>query len=123
VRDSVAHLKRRSREAIERRRGRTQAIFSTPFRSKIKNYDAPHLKGKKTCVYKHRSNSQHLDKIALDTLRFGAKKCSICGYSEYPEILQIHHKDKNPHNNQRYNLIVLCPNCHYLVHRDLKECP
>jgi predicted HNH restriction endonuclease len=27
----------------------------------------------------------------------------------------IHHKDMNPHNNELSNLLVLCPNCHYMV--------
>lgn len=44
-------------------------------------------------------------------------KCEICGYCEHPEILGVHHKDKNRKNNDLSNLIVVCPNCHSLLHR------
>ena len=43
-------------------------------------------------------------------------KCEKCGYSEHPEILGVHHIDKNHDNNAIDNLIVLCPNCHSLEH-------
>jgi 5-methylcytosine-specific restriction endonuclease McrA len=44
-------------------------------------------------------------------------KCERCGYSEHPEILGVHHKDRNRHNNDLSNLEVLCPTCHSLEHR------
>ena len=44
-------------------------------------------------------------------------KCQICGYSEHPEILGIHHIDRNHDNNVFENLQVLCPNCHSLKHK------
>ena len=43
--------------------------------------------------------------------------CEQCGYDAAPEILGVHHKDENRHNNAAENLIVLCPNCHSLAHR------
>lgn len=43
-------------------------------------------------------------------------ECQKCGYNKYPEILGVHHIDKNPKNNGLDNLIVLCPNCHSLEH-------
>lgn len=43
--------------------------------------------------------------------------CVRCGYSEYPEILGVHHKDRNRKNNDLNNLEILCPNCHSLEHR------
>ena len=39
-------------------------------------------------------------------------RCSICGWCEDDEILQVHHIDENRQNNALNNLIVLCPNCH-----------
>lgn len=42
--------------------------------------------------------------------------CQKCGYKEYLCILGVHHIDKNPHNNEPDNLIVLCPNCHSIEH-------
>lgn len=45
------------------------------------------------------------------------QKCEICGYDEVKEILGIHHKDENRKNNKRENLLIVCPNCHSLIHR------
>ena len=42
-------------------------------------------------------------------------KCNLCGLSEWMEktlILEIDHKDGNNKNNDRNNLVGLCPNCH-----------
>lgn len=44
------------------------------------------------------------------------KKCERYGYDEHPEILQVHHKDRNRSNNEEKNLELLCPNCHFLEH-------
>jgi len=51
-------------------------------------------------------------------LAFGiyGKKCSVCGFSE-EECLEVHHIDKNRYNNSIENLVILCLNCHRLVHR------
>lgn len=43
-------------------------------------------------------------------------KCCRCGYDKCPEILQVHHKDFNPRNQDRENLLLLCPNCHEEEH-------
>jgi hypothetical protein len=43
-------------------------------------------------------------------------KCSRCGYSSIPEILQVHHKDSNPRNQDEENIELLCPNCHEAHH-------
>lgn len=52
--------------------------------------------------------------------RRGALKfCVRCSYSEYPQILVVHHVDEDCTNNELYNLVVLCPNCHAIVHRGL----
>ena len=42
--------------------------------------------------------------------------CQRCGYDTHPEILGVHHKDRNRNNNSIENLEVLCPNCHSLEH-------
>lgn len=41
-------------------------------------------------------------------------KCQKCGtdYSQNKELLELHHKDGNGQNNQHYNLVVLCIDCH-----------
>lgn len=47
--------------------------------------------------------------------------CAQCGFDKYPEILQVHHKDRNRSNNNIENLEVLCPNCHTLEHYQNKD--
>jgi len=44
------------------------------------------------------------------------EKCERCGFDEPKQILGIHHKDRNRHNNELSNLEVLCPNCHSMEH-------
>ena len=61
------------------------------------------------------------------------KKCEICGYNKYPEILVFHHKDKrNKFGGVSYLMktlrhpdiieaeiekcILICPNCHHELH-------
>jgi hypothetical protein len=43
-------------------------------------------------------------------------KCNRCGFDEFPQILGVHHKDRNRNNNEMDNLEVLCPNCHSMEH-------
>ena len=49
-------------------------------------------------------------------------KCQVCGWSE-PDILEIHHKDDNPNNNNHENLLVVCPNCHARLRKRLIDTP
>jgi Zn finger protein HypA/HybF involved in hydrogenase expression len=44
------------------------------------------------------------------------KKCENCGFDTYPQLLGVHHKDRNRNNNNLENLAVLCPNCHSIEH-------
>ena len=60
-------------------------------------------------------------KLRQKLIRDGIKddKCEICGVSEWHGVklsLELHHKDKNHHNNRLSNLIILCPNCHAAIH-------
>lgn len=49
-------------------------------------------------------------------------KCEECGYDKIPEILVVHHKDRDRKNNALGNLAVLCPNCHAVEHlREIKS--
>ena len=43
-------------------------------------------------------------------------KCERCGFDSSPNILGVHHKDRNRNNNELENLEVLCPNCHSMEH-------
>ena len=44
------------------------------------------------------------------------ESCQRCGYSKYPDILHVHHKDRDRKNGALDNLEVLCPTCHYENH-------
>lgn len=46
-------------------------------------------------------------------------KCAVCGYDKVEGILEVHHIDKDRNHNDIDNLIVLCPNCHTMVTRNL----
>ena len=43
-------------------------------------------------------------------------ECNRCGYNKHPEIIHVHHKDRNRSNNSVDNLEALCPNCHWTEH-------
>lgn len=49
------------------------------------------------------------------------RKCEQCGWNEHPEILTLHHRDRNKKNNVRKNLRLLCPNCHDWKHYKTKS--
>jgi len=57
--------------------------------------------------------SSNYRKIAF---RYHPKKCNRCGYSEYWQILRVHHKDRDHSNSTSDNLEILCPTCHELEH-------
>lgn len=42
--------------------------------------------------------------------------CYDCGFNDFPEILQVHHIDRNTNHNKIENLVLLCPNCHHIRH-------
>lgn len=46
--------------------------------------------------------------------------CQMCllayDHLGYSEVLETHHIDDNPQNNDRLNLFVACTSCHKLIH-------
>ncbi len=46
-------------------------------------------------------------------------ECEICGYKKYSFCLDLHHKDKNPANNNIDNLAILCCICHRKLHKNI----
>lgn len=42
--------------------------------------------------------------------------CAICGWKEVPEVLTVHHIDRDRSNNDLCNLQILCPTCHEIEH-------
>ena len=53
--------------------------------------------------------------IKIRLLSIRGSKCERCGYDK-PEVLQVHHKDRNRKNNDFKNLEIICPNCHFEDH-------
>ena len=49
-------------------------------------------------------------------LRLLPSVCAMCGYDDYPQILEVHHIDLDHSNHTLSNLQILCPNCHAVVH-------
>ena len=60
---------------------------------------------------------EHRNKILKEVSQTEKTKCMRCGYSEFPEILEIHHLDRDRKNNSKINLLVLCASCHSALHR------
>lgn len=52
-------------------------------------------------------------KLAFDNL---PNECAVCGWDEYPEVLEVNHKDLNRANNIIKNLEILCPTHHQVFH-------
>lgn len=69
-------------------------------------------------IVKARENAETRDATARqrkecrDALR---DHCEICGATA--NILEVHHKDRNPYNNSKKNLITLCDACHKYEHK------
>lgn len=57
--------------------------------------------------------------LRKDVFLLKEKKCEICGFNEYDFCLDIHHKDKDPKNNELNNLAVLCCMCHRKLHKGI----
>ena len=61
-------------------------------------------------------DGEHTDHAAL-LIKVGVKPfCKQCNCKDR-RVLLVHHKDGNRHNNDITNLIFLCYNCHYLIHK------
>jgi len=44
--------------------------------------------------------------------------CQRCGYKEFVGSIHIHHMDEQKENNQKFNLVPLCANCHFALHHN-----
>ncbi|MBI2593887.1 hypothetical protein HYW44_04570 [Candidatus Daviesbacteria bacterium] len=65
-------------------------------------------------------SSQWIDGIRAyrDILKRSGKElvCALCKIKD-SRVLIVHHKDHNRRNNNVLNLVWLCFNCHFLVHK------
>lgn len=55
-------------------------------------------------------------------MEYGAL-CSMCGYGDYVEMLEVNHIDHNRKNNHLSNLEVLCVWCHRIETQKIKWHP
>lgn len=51
-----------------------------------------------------------MKKFIIDTVG----ECQCCGFNK---VLELHHIDENHNNNKAENHLVVCPNCHAMIHR------
>lgn len=56
-----------------------------------------------------------------DYLRRTQGRCNRCGYNEVPQVLEVHHRDRDRKNNVEANLELLCPTCHSVDHWRAKD--
>lgn len=64
-------------------------------------------------------------------LRCYEHKCSVCGWDEDVDVLEVHHIDEDRNNNNLENLKLLCPICHrklttgkyYLMNNSILKTP
>jgi len=59
------------------------------------------------------STSTQYRKLAFREL---PNQCNRCSYCQHPEVLEVHHLDRNRDNNLIENLEILCPTCHRAEH-------
>lgn len=104
------------------RRNYKKKFCSLECREYKRKTDVERRKQSKICTLKKRGfyTSRQLRKYIFE---FKAKKCEICGYDEYDFCLDLHHRDKNPTNNNPENISILCVICHRKLHKGIILCP
>ena len=105
-------------------------IYRSP--KDLKNSDSGNFFCSKTCqtvwrnkiqfIGERHSNWKHGKSAYRRILRSAGftEVCKLCKAID-KRILIVHHIDKNRKNNNVFNLIWLCHNCHYLVHHFIDE--
>lgn len=67
---------------------------------------------------KAKRDKHGITQYATIAKKYYDEKCIVCGFNE---IVDVHHIDKNRENNNPTNLVFLCPNHHYVLHRKNAE--
>jgi len=77
--------------------------------------------GEDNLAYKHGKYCGRIHGRDLKKLRINmGNACQICGYNEFPQVLEIHHVNINDRDQQKKNLLLVCPTCHVVRQRNLK---
>jgi len=58
-------------------------------------------------------NARKYNNLSLEIYGELTKQCGSCGFTN---IVQLHHLDGDHKNNEKNNLVGLCPNCHKSIH-------
>jgi len=58
-------------------------------------------------------NRKKMHNITTEIYEEITKKCIICGFDK---VVDLHHLDENRQNNQKSNMVGLCPNHHQMIH-------
>lgn len=66
----------------------------------------------------YRLSHSTAERIAY-TIMGKEKKCELCGSVQN---IDVHHKDGDPNNNTRENLMVVCRSCHMKLHHPKGVC-
>jgi len=74
-----------------------------------------HRTGIKYKINRPRDKVSNYKSLKIRLLKKRGRKCRRCAYDK-PEILQVHHVDRNVRNNELDNLELICPNCHAEEH-------
>lgn len=61
--------------------------------------------------------ASYRDRMRRSDRKQECKKCKIGDI----RLLSVHHKDRNRDNNDLSNLIFMCHNCHFLIHKYPEE--
>lgn len=74
----------------------------------------------RTCANTKPPSQWHLDRRSYTKICFDhhARKCVVCGEDK---IVEVHHLNENPNDNQPMNLIPLCPTHHQYWHSRYKH--
>ena len=73
-------------------------------------------KGNRNPMYKQNRDELSISGGYVESLKINKKEiCQFCGSKSG---LEAHHIDKNPRNNSKDNIKILCSNCHRLWHRE-----
>ena len=59
----------------------------------------------------HYKNGAYVDYRGLALSAYDSK-CSVCGWNEDVDILEVHHINSDRNDNSIDNLVILCPICH-----------
>ena len=112
---ALAWRKKKSESQKKKYEEHGESMFSRVVREKIQEFrDGKFRKlGKENGRWKGGISTSYWKQRVIG--KYG-EKCQVCGWNEVPEVIEVHHGDFNRKNNAIENGIVLCPNCHRIIH-------